>query len=49
MRSYSAKAIYEQGLSTVPDFTQWLVEEGIESMSLNPDSVIETWQKLAKM
>jgi len=25
------------------------VEEGIESMSLNPDSVIDTWQKLAKM
>ena len=36
-----------QGPSDNPDFAQWLVEEGIESMSLNPDSVIETWQKLA--
>lgn len=37
-----------QGPSDNPDFAQWLVEEGIESMSLNPDSVIETWQKLAQ-
>ncbi|MGF6272693.1 pyruvate,water dikinase [Massilia sp. UYP11] len=37
-----------QGPSDHPDFAQWLVDEGIESMSLNPDSVIETWQKLAK-
>ncbi|VXB84215.1 phosphoenolpyruvate synthase [Massilia sp. 9I] len=36
-----------QGPSDNPDFAQWLVGEGIESMSLNPDSVIETWQKLA--
>jgi len=36
-----------QGPSDNPDFAQWLVEQGIESMSLNPDSVIETWQKLA--
>jgi pyruvate,water dikinase len=27
----------------------WLMEQGIESMSLNPDSVIDTWQKLAAM
>jgi pyruvate,water dikinase len=38
-----------QGPSDHPDFAQWLVEQGIESMSLNPDSVIETWQKLAAM
>ena len=38
-----------QGPSDNPDFAQWLVEQGIESMSLNPDSVIETWQKLASM
>lgn len=37
-----------QGPSDNPDFAEWLVEQGIESMSLNPDSVIETWQKLAK-
>jgi len=36
-----------QGPSDNPDFAAWLVEQGIESMSLNPDSVIETWQKLA--
>jgi pyruvate,water dikinase len=36
-----------QGPSDNLDFAEWLVEQGIESMSLNPDSVIETWQKLA--
>ena len=36
-----------QGPSDHPDFAQWLVEQGIESMSLNPDSVIDTWKKLA--
>ncbi|HTH80103.1 MAG TPA: putative PEP-binding protein, partial [Ramlibacter sp.] len=37
-----------QGPSDHPDFAKWLADEGIESMSLNPDSVIETWQKLAE-
>ena len=37
-----------QGPSDHPDFAQWLVEEGIESLSLNPDTVIETWLMLAK-
>ncbi|WP_371869515.1 phosphoenolpyruvate synthase [Telluria antibiotica] len=36
-----------QGPSDNPDFAVWLMEQGIESMSLNPDSVIDTWQKLA--
>ena len=36
-----------QGPSDNPDFAQWLVEEGIESMSLNPDTVVATWQRLA--
>ncbi len=36
-----------QGPSDHPDFAQWLVEQGISSISLNPDSVIATWQKLA--
>ncbi|WLI91780.1 phosphoenolpyruvate synthase [Massilia sp. R2A-15] len=36
-----------QGPSDHPDFAAWLMAEGIESMSLNPDSVIDTWQKLA--
>ena len=30
------------------DFARWLVDRGITSLSLNPDSVIETWQNLAK-
>ncbi|MCC2635337.1 MAG: phosphoenolpyruvate synthase, partial [Ramlibacter sp.] len=37
-----------QGPSDHPDFAQWLVAEGITSISLNPDSVIATWQKLAE-
>ncbi len=37
-----------QGPSDHPDFAKWLVEQGITSLSLNPDSVVETWQKLAK-
>jgi pyruvate,water dikinase len=36
-----------QGPSDHPDFAAWLMNEGIESMSLNPDSVVDTWQKLA--
>ncbi|MBK7314648.1 phosphoenolpyruvate synthase [Candidatus Aalborgicola defluviihabitans] len=36
-----------QGPSDHTDFAQWLVGEGISSISLNPDSVIATWQKLA--
>lgn len=36
-----------QGPSDHPDFAQWLVAQGIESISLNPDSVIATWKLLA--
>jgi pyruvate, water dikinase len=36
-----------QGPSDHPDFARWLVEQGITSISLNPDSVIATWQQLA--
>ena len=36
-----------QGPSDHPDFALWLVDQGIESMSLNPDSVVETWMFLA--
>ncbi|MEJ8859154.1 phosphoenolpyruvate synthase [Variovorax robiniae] len=35
-----------QGPSDHPDFALWLAEQGIESISLNPDSVIDTWQQL---
>jgi pyruvate,water dikinase len=37
-----------QGPSDHPDFAQWLVEEGIDSISLNPDTVVETWLFLAR-
>ncbi|NOR19464.1 MAG: phosphoenolpyruvate synthase, partial [Xanthomonadales bacterium] len=36
-----------QGPSDHPDLAAWLLEQGIESMSLNPDSVVETWMFLA--
>jgi pyruvate,water dikinase len=36
-----------QGPSDHADFAQWLKEEGIGSISLNPDTVIETWKRLA--
>ena len=36
-----------QGPSDHPDLAQWLVDQGIESMSLNPDTVVETWLRLA--
>ncbi|RMX08054.1 phosphoenolpyruvate synthase [Corticibacter populi] len=37
-----------QGPSDHPDFALWLAEEGIASISLNPDSVVNTWQQLAE-
>ena len=37
-----------QGPSDHPDLAQWLVEEGIDSLSLNPDTVLATWMLLAK-
>jgi len=37
-----------QGPSHHPDFAQWLAQEGIASISLNPDTVIETWEQLAR-
>ncbi|MCY0386298.1 phosphoenolpyruvate synthase [Robbsia sp. Bb-Pol-6] len=38
-----------QGPSDHPDFAEWLAKEGIASISLNPDSVVETWKALAKV
>jgi pyruvate,water dikinase len=38
-----------QGPSDHPDFADWLAQEGIVSISLNPDSVVETWKRLAHM
>ena len=37
-----------QGPSDHPDFADWLAQEGIVSISLNPDTVVETWQRLSK-
>ena len=37
-----------QGPSDHPDLAEWLLEQGIESVSLNPDTVIDTWLRLAK-
>jgi len=36
-----------QGPSDYPDFAKWLMEQGIDSVSLNPDSVLDTWFFLA--
>ena len=37
-----------QGPSDHPDLARWLLDQGIESMSLNPDTVVETWLFLAQ-
>jgi pyruvate,water dikinase len=37
-----------QGPSDHPDLARWLVAQGIESISLNPDTVVETWLMLAQ-
>jgi pyruvate,water dikinase len=37
-----------QGPSDHPDFAEWLLEQGISSISLNPDAVTDTWLRLAR-
>lgn len=37
-----------QGPSDHPDLADWLVAQGIDSLSLNPDTVLETWQRLGR-
>ncbi|MEF9942955.1 MAG: phosphoenolpyruvate synthase [Burkholderiaceae bacterium] len=37
-----------QGPSDHADFAQWLMDQGIESISLNPDTVVDTWHRLAR-
>ncbi|MFJ6653288.1 phosphoenolpyruvate synthase [Microbacterium sp. NPDC091313] len=37
-----------QGPSDHPDLAEWLLGQGIESMSLNPDTVVETWMRLSR-
>ena len=39
------KAMAEQALA---DFAEWLMEQGIQSISLNPDTVVDTWMRLAR-
>jgi len=41
-------SICGQGPSDHPDFAEWLMQEGIQNISLNPDSLIQTWLLLAK-
>ena len=36
------------GICGHPGFVKWLVDEGIESLSLNPDTAVETWLYLAR-
>ena len=36
-----------QGPSDYPDFARWLLEQGISSISLNPDTLVDTWMHLA--
>jgi len=38
-----------QGPSDHPELAEWLFGQGIDSVSLNPDSVVETWERLAKL
>ena len=38
-----------QGPSDHPDFAEWLMAEGIQAISLNPDTVVETWLRLGKV
>ena len=37
-----------QGPSDHPEFASWLIQQGIESLSLNPDTVVQTWMDLAE-
>jgi len=46
-KAHKYVGICGQGPSDHPDLARWLMEEGIESVSLNPDSVVETWLFLA--
>jgi pyruvate,water dikinase len=41
--------IFGQGPSDHPDLAKWLLDQGIESMSLNPDTVVDTWNELASL
>ena len=38
-----------QGPSDHPDLAEWLVTEGIETLSLNPDTVVDTWLRIGQL
>ena len=44
----SVDRVVRQGPSDHPDLADWLMDQGIESVSLNPDTVIDTWLRLAR-
>lgn len=46
-RLHKYVGICGQGPSDHPDLARWLVEQGIDSLSLNPDTVVETWMFLS--
>ncbi|MBW9110426.1 phosphoenolpyruvate synthase [Microbacterium trichothecenolyticum] len=48
LRQRKYVGICGQGPSDHPDFAEWLVARGVESLSLNPDAVVETWLTLAQ-
>jgi pyruvate, water dikinase len=48
LRADKYVGICGQGPSDHPDFAEWLMEEGIETISLNPDTVVDTWVYLGK-
>jgi pyruvate,water dikinase len=48
LKSGKYVGICGQGPSDHPDLARWLKQEGILSMSLNPDTVVDTWQRLAR-
>lgn len=47
LRNKKYVGICGQGPSDHPDFAKWLIDEGIETISLNPDTVVDTWLFLA--
>jgi pyruvate,water dikinase len=48
VKALISRAITACRASDHPDFADWLAAEGIVSISLNPDTVVDTWQRLAK-
>jgi len=47
-RLHKYVGICGQGPSDHPDLAEWLMDQGIQTISLNPDTVVDTWLKLAE-